>query len=260
MSDFNPLVVHHLATLPRQQTQSLADSFQKNLVVQFANLVPPQIADQLQTEAHTLLTTKGKRRELTLAATGGTQRSYTSVDRHDIHANNGAIRKFFESTALRTYLSKVAGEQLHPVPFAPEEYIINSQNQSGDTHGWHFDDYSYALIWVVDAPDPLSGGRIEYVNFAEWDKAAPRDQLIKLLTERSVQSIYVPSGTCYLMKARYVLHRVAPILNNTKRSVIVFTYASQADLNDATISHDTMEQIYDLPPTPMTHATEILSN
>jgi hypothetical protein len=36
-------------------------------------------------------------------------------------------------------------------------------------------------------------------------------------------------------------------LNNATRTVIVFTFASQADLDDQTISHETMEQIYDLP-------------
>jgi hypothetical protein len=237
----------HLDGLPSDVTADLRAKFQQDQVVKLGQLVPPHIVDALQHEAHHLLDASGKRRELTLAATGGTPRSYTSVERDIIHHHNGSIRKFFESEALRDYLENIVGEAVFRVPYEPEEYIINSQNQSGDTHGWHFDDYTYALIWLVDSPGPFDGGRVEFVNFTEWDKAAPRDQLVSLLCERTVQSLHIPAGSCYIMKARYALHRVAPILNDAKRTVIVFTFASQADLDDQTISHENMEKIYELP-------------
>jgi hypothetical protein len=226
----------HLKNLPSDVTSDLHQEFQQNQVVKLGELVSPKIESLIQSEARALLAQHGKRRELTLKATGGTPRSYTSVDRDNIHQHNGSIKRFFESETVRAYLGDIVGEPVFRVPYAPEEYIINSQNQSGDTHGWHFDDYTYALIWVVDAPGPFDGGRVEFVNFTEWDKAAPRQQLISL-----------PAGCCYIMKARYALHRVAPILNDATRTVIVFTFASQADLDDQTISHETMEQIYDLP-------------
>lgn len=244
---FEAEVRAHLDNLPPSVSAELHTNFQREQVVKLGQLVPQHIAADLQDEAHHLLQQFGKRRDLTLVATGGTPRSYTSVDRDNIHRHDGTIRRFFESEALRDYLSDVVGEEVFRVPYAPEEYIINSQNQSGDTHGWHFDDYTYALIWLVDAPGPFDGGRVEFVNFTEWDKAAPREQLISLLRERTVQSLHVPAGSCYIMKARYALHRVAPILNDVTRTVIVFTFASQADLDDQTISHETMEQIYDLP-------------
>jgi hypothetical protein len=237
----------HLANLPADVTTELQDKFKRDQVAKLGQLVPSEIAEGLQSEARRLLASHGKRRELILAATGGTPRSYSSVDRDYIHQHNGSIRRFFESEVVIEYLSHLVGEQVFRVPYAPEEYIINSQNQSGDTHGWHFDDYTYALIWLVDAPGPFDGGRVEFVNFTEWDKAAPRDQLVSLLCERTVQSLHIPAGSCYIMKARYALHRVAPILNDATRTVIVFTFASQNDLDDQTISHETMEQIYELP-------------
>ncbi len=237
----------HLQGLSSDVTMDLRTQFQRDQVVKLGQLVPPNIVSQIQSEARNLLAQHGKRRDLTLKATGGTPRSYTSVDRDNIHHHNGSIRSFFESEAVREYLGDIVGEPVFRVPYEPEEYIINSQNQSGDTHGWHFDDYTYALIWLVDAPGPFDGGRVEFVNFTEWDKAAPREQLVSLLCERTVQSLHVPAGSCYIMKARYALHRVAPILNDATRTVIVFTFASQADLDDQTISHETMEQIYDLP-------------
>ena len=244
---FEAEVELHLKGLASDVTTDLCEKFQNDQVVKLGQLVSSQIVSQIQSEARLLLAQHGKRRDMTLKATGGTPRSYTSVDRDNIHQHNGSIRRFFESEAVRDYLSQIVGEQVFRVPYAPEEYLINSQNQSGDTHGWHFDDYTYALIWLVDAPGPFDGGRVEFVNFTEWDKAAPREQLVSLLCERTVQSLHVPAGSCYIMKARYALHRVAPILNDAKRTVIVFTFASQADLDDQTISHETMEQIYNLP-------------
>jgi len=72
----------------------------------------------------------------------------------------------------------------------------------------------------------------------------PRKQLIELLANKVIKSKYVPAGSCYLMRTREVLHRVAPLTNNTKRTVIIFTYASVDDISDKSISHETMEDIY----------------
>lgn len=249
MLNFESLIKPHLEALPQQLTESLKCQFHKDQVVRLNHLVPVEISNSLNAEAAKLIDNEGKRRELMMTVTGDTPRAYTSVDRDEIYALNGNIRKFFENGHIRNYLSIIADEPLNRVPYAREEYIVNSQKQIGDTHGWHFDDYSYALIWVAEAPDPLDGGRIEYVNFSEWDKAAPKEQLIELLTKRETRSMFVPEGSCYLMKARYVLHRVAPLISGKKRrTVIVFTYASDADMNDRTISHETMEAIYEVDP------------
>jgi hypothetical protein len=74
--------------------------FQKEQAVKLDHLVPAVIAEGLQSEARLLLTEHGKRREMTLAATGGTPRSYTSVDRDIIYNHNGFIRQFFESKLM----------------------------------------------------------------------------------------------------------------------------------------------------------------
>ena len=154
------------------------------------------------------------------------------------------IPAVFSSEDIRAFLSSVAGETLHPVPYEPEEFILNSQCQTGDTHGWHWDDYTFALIWIVEAPDPLSGGRIEYIPHTRWNKEAPREALSELLETREVRSRHIQAGNCYLMKASTTLHRITPLTSNTRRTVVVYTFASEADLTDETISHDTMEAIY----------------
>lgn len=242
--NFEQQVSNHLAALPSQFTRLLADQFASETIVQMNHLLPAALAQAMQSQALSLIGASATRRDLEVAATGNTPRAYRSVGRDTIRDDDGPITQFFESDAIRAYLSLVAGEPLHKVPYEPEEYIINSQERSGDTHGWHWDDYTFALIWVVEAPDCMSGGRVEFIPNTEWDKERPRERLEQIVTSEEIRSRYVPAGSCYLMRANTTLHRVAPLIGSTRRTVIVFTYASTADLSDASISHETMEQIY----------------
>lgn len=244
MESVDQVIREHLFSQPHQLKKYLTAQFRDQDIVVFEELLPPNLKKDLHREATELYEESAKRRDLVLEATGGTPRAYGSVDRDTIFERGNVIKKLFESEALRQYLSDVAGEPLFKVPYEPEEYIINSQEKSGDTHGWHWDDYAFALIWVVQAPDLLAGGRVEYVPATNWDKKNPRQGLVNVLKEREVKSLHIGSGCCYLMRANTTLHRVAPLMGDTRRMVIVFTYASEQDLTDPNISHETMEQIY----------------
>lgn len=234
----------HLSSQPNQLKKFLSSDFRENDIAVIEELLPLDLKQALHCEAIELLEASARRRDLVLEATGGTPRAYASVDRDTIFEGGNIIKTIFESEAVRQYLSEIAGEPLHKVPYRPEEYIINSQEKSGDTHGWHWDDYTFALIWIVQAPDHLAGGRVEYVPATDWDKNNPRRALVDVLNEREVRSRHINSGCCYLMRANTTLHRVAPLTGDTRRTVIVFTYASDLDLTDPNISHETMEQIY----------------
>ncbi len=244
MDRFDRRVSEHLASLPTQLTDMLAEKFRTEAVVHIGHLLPADLVDELHAQAQGLLLESARRRDLEIASTGGTPRAYLSVGRDAIFEDDGLITRFFESETVRDYLSTIAGEPLHKVPYRQEEYIINSQAQSGDTHGWHWDDYTFALIWMVEAPHCMHGGHVEYMSRTRWDKDNPRACLEDLISSREVRSRYIPSRTCYLMRANTTLHRVAPLTHETRRTVIVFTYASEADLTDSSISHETMEEIY----------------
>lgn len=234
----------HLSAQPNQLKKLLSQEFRDSNIAVIEELLPLDLREALHREANELLEASARRRDMLLEVTGGTPRAYASVDRDTIFKGGNIIRTIFESETVRQYLSEIAGEPLHKVPYQPEEYIINSQEKFGDTHGWHWDDYTFALIWVVEAPDHLAGGRIEYVAATDWDKNNSRRALCDILGEREVRSRHIDSGCCYLMRANITLHRVAPLTDDTRRTVIVFTYASDIDLTNPNISHETMEQIY----------------
>ena len=195
-------------------------------------------------EAKDLLAKYSERRDVTIKSTGNTPRNYNSVGRDAISKNGKVIPALFCSEHLPVLLEMICGERIYKVPFAPEEYIINSQCGPGDTHGWHWDDYAFALIHVVEAPDPLIGGRVEFIPNATWDKENPEECVRNFLESRLVRSLHVRSGETYFMKTNTTMHRVSPLAGSTNRIAIVFTFASESDLNDDSIEHDTMEAIY----------------
>ncbi|MDA1478025.1 HalD/BesD family halogenase [Bacillus changyiensis] len=243
--NFDKLVHDHLNTLSQGYINNLSKEFSENQVVILDKLLPDALKAGVHAEAKHLLVEHAERRDIDqMKVTGNTPRHYDSVGRDSITENSELIPSFFKSKVIQGFLKKVNNnESLHPVPYEPEEYIINSQQATGDTHGWHWDDYTFALIWIVEAPKKGDGALIEYVPNTEWDKSDYENCVQKVLDTHEVNSLYVPEGSCYLMKASAALHRITPLTGDLRRTVIVFTYASDEDFKKE-ITHETMEEIY----------------
>ncbi|MGJ4883967.1 MULTISPECIES: hypothetical protein [unclassified Bradyrhizobium] len=234
----------HIGGLSQGAIDQLSQTFRSNHVAVIDQLLPKDMVEALTSEANILLDRESKRRKLTIKESGNTPRAYSSVGRDAICQHDGIIPAIFNSDAVLSFLRKLAGENIERVPYRPEEYIINSQCEPGDTHGWHWDDYAYALIFVIEAPDPLLGGRVEYLSNVEWQKGSTEPYLRRVLQDNVVRSLYVNSGHCYFMKANTTLHRVAPLTGSTKRTVVVLTFASPEDMVSDSITHNSMEDIY----------------
>lgn len=231
-----------------------SDYFREGLVI-FENFGSKEFFNHIYLEASFLLDSKGERKNLAMEPTGNTPRKYLSVGRDAILINNGTIPKLFECRALINLFSAITKSKVHPVDYTPEQYIINRQECSGDTHGWHCDDYTWAFIWIMDASKPGCGGSVEYIPDVDFDYSSPKESLGFILGSRETRSIWLPSGTAYLMHASKTLHRVTPITEQQKRSVVVMTFASDFDLSN-TISHSTMDIIY--PKDTATTKTQVL--
>jgi hypothetical protein len=234
----------HIRAFPESLINYLKNDYKDDLMVVIDDLVPLEIRLAMEDEARRLLQEEALRREVIIAQSGNTPRAYDSVGRNAIREKGQYISAFFDSPSILNLLSRITGEPLYKVPYEPEEFIINSQNRSGDTHGWHWDDYSYALVWVVDEPDVFSGARVEFVPNIPWKKTDTRDWIRNVLTEYTIHSRHVAQGQCYLLRARDALHRISPLTKESRRTVIVFTYANDLDLADASLTHDSMEAIY----------------
>ena len=227
----------------QHQFDQWSSDYQENDMVVFNRFGSSTLFKQVYQEAIWLLDKEGARRELVMKQTGDTPRKYISVGRDDIHRQGGIIPTLFESPLMREFLGRVTGCEVLPVEYTPEQYIINRQAVSGDTHGWHCDDYQWAFIWIMDAPDPKHGGRVEYIPRVNFTPSAPSKSLEEILRCRETRSRWLPAGAAYLMRANRTLHRVTPLTQDASRTVVVMTFASREDINRE-IDHSTMQALY----------------
>ncbi|NEY30951.1 ArpA protein [Streptomyces sp. PRKS01-65] len=221
----------------------LQKRFRTDGYIEIPEFGPAGLKADIISEVYALLEEHGQRRQLKIASTGNSPRYYEAVGRNAIVANSEAIPASYRSPALLRFLAELTQEEgIVPVPWEPEEIVITRMTQTGDSHGWHWDDYSYSLIWIVEAPGEDEGGALEYVRDTEWDKQNPRIE--EYLREGTVERRQPAKGSVYLLKADTAMHRVAPLTKEGARRVILcYSYATLADL-DRDVTHETMEELY----------------
>jgi hypothetical protein len=244
LEQFEKLVSQHLENLSPSVLEGLRRNYAEDHMAIIGDLLPGNLREAMESEGRTLLLEEAIRREVVIRESGNTPRSYNSVGRNRIRERGSYIPAFFDSPSILEFLSQIVGEPLHRVPYEPEEFIINSQCNVGDTHGWHWDDYTFALVWIIDEPDVLHGGRVEFIPRIPWKKSDTRAWIENVLASYPIKSYHVPSGKCYLLRARDALHRISPLTGRTQRTVVVFTYATESDLSDSSLTHGSMEVIY----------------
>lgn len=220
------------------------DIFSQNDIVVMQDIILPDVSKAVNMDAISLINKSGTKRNLSVQESGDTPRSYTSVGRDKVKENSLSIPNMYSSQELHSFLSYVAGEQVNPVPYTPEEYIINHQSDVNDTHGFHWDDYTFAFVMCIEEPDPLALARLEYIPGVKWDKTNPKQSLSNALRDNTVNSFHLREGDCYLMRSNTTLHRITSLCKATRRTVLIMTFASDGDLKDDTITHSSMEEIY----------------
>ncbi|MFM2415324.1 MAG: hypothetical protein RL385_47 [Pseudomonadota bacterium] len=191
--------------------------------------------------ADAVLAAHGRSLDARVASTGHTPRRYRSVGRDDVFAHASLLAQIYLHPALLGFLSSLTRGEVSVLPYLPEQIVVNQMSGVGETHGWHWDDYSYSLVWVLRAPRPESGGHVEYIDRTSWDKQAP--QVEHYLQTRPVKKLQVASGSAYLLLGKRAMHRVAPLVQPDTRKIVCFSYA-HADERFAEIDHGSMTDLY----------------
>ena len=203
-------------------------------------LVPAAVKGAVAQEAEALITSHGTRRDLVFHDTGDTPRRMRNVREEEIAKLGSVISAVYPTPGLRAALAAIAGEEVLECPYLPERFVITELKESGDTHGWHWDDYSFALVWIVDCPPITHGGFVQCVPRTAWDKTDP--QLHKWFVTRPIHSLELFPGDLYLMRTNTTLHRVYPITGG-RRVIVNMAYASTGDLVRP-ITHETMDDLW----------------
>jgi hypothetical protein len=250
-------VVHPVADQLEKHLTGLAEDtrldesrrqFLERGVVRVPFLAPEAVKDLLAIEVEGLITSHGRRHDLVFPETGNSQRHMCNVRRDQIKTFGSIIPGLYCVAALREVLTIIAGEAVLECPYEPEQFVITALDQPGDTHGWHWDDYSFALVWIIDCPPVTDGGFVQCVSHTEWDKNDPR--LHWWFVTRPIYSIGLLPGDLYLMRTDTTLHRVYP-LTGGRRLIVNMSYASSGDLTKQ-ISHETMDNLWPAGGPPIT--------
>lgn len=220
---------HHATNFPEASVFALRHEFSRNGFIKVRNVVDDDLREKITSEVNSLIDRQLERRDLHLATTDNTPR-YMSVVRSEFIAENSAlINTLSKSSVLLDTLSQIAGAQIVASVSKDEEYLITKQERKGDTHGWHWGDYSFALIWIIETPPIAKGGMLQCVPHTSWDKSNPR--IHELLCSNPIATYGFVTGDIYFLRTDTTLHRTIPLNEDATRIILNMTWAAEKDLS-----------------------------
>ncbi|HZN20416.1 MAG TPA: hypothetical protein VFB84_19825 [Micromonosporaceae bacterium] len=236
------LLSEHLAQrFPASEVAALRDRFREEHVVALRDFCPPALFEPMREEAFGIIDRFGTARSFALEITDNTPRQMTTVGQPVIKEHGPLIHAFYFSLVLPGVLSSVVGEQLFTCPYPGEHYVLSRLGQAGDTHGWHWDDYTYGFVLILEAPHYRDGGFVQAVPHTSWDKQNP--DVYGALLASQVHSYAFEAGDAYLIKTDTTMHRVHPIRGAGRRTIVNMTWANTADL-ERPMSHETNDILF----------------
>jgi hypothetical protein len=222
------LARHLEARYTEADRAELAERFRTDHLVPLRGFLSPELLDALRAEAFGIMDEFGVQRDLVLQITDNTPRHMKTVGQPVIKEHGRLIDSLYFSDTVKGFLGGLAGEEVFTCPYAGEHYVISQMGRSGDTHGWHWDDYTYGFILVLEAPHYKDGGFVQGVPNTSWNKEDP-DVHGALLKSR-VHSYAFEAGDAYFVKTDTTMHRVHAIRGVARRTIVNMTWVSAEDL------------------------------
>ncbi len=152
------------------------------------------------------------------------------------------LREVYGDAQFRAFLCGVLGiESIYP--YADKLSSINVHfASSGEELGWHFDNSSFAVTMLLQAPK--GGAMFEYVPAARdsdaSDMAFARVGAI-LDGEVDVSTLDFAPGDLVLFRGRDALHRVTPTEGDVTRMLVVFAFNDKPGIS---ISESALQTFY----------------
>ena len=138
------------------------------------------------------------------------------------------LKSLYYDSEFQDFLAKVVGvSRLFPYADPLSEINIHYYNQ-GQELGWHFDNSSFAITLLLQAPE--SGGNFEYVPSLRDSGIGDNEYegVSKVLNgERLVQKLDIRPSSLVIFRGRDCLHRVTKVIGSTNRIIAVFAYNSE---------------------------------
>jgi len=137
--------------------------------------------------------------------------------------NNSIFKKFIahvvQENAIYPYADPLSGINIH---YANE----------GEELGWHFDNSSFAITLLLQAPK--DGGVFQYVSNVRNINSDKMnfDGVEAVLNDKvPVKTLHMEEGTLVLFRGLNSLHRVTPTIGNRTRILVVLAYNNKAGVS-----------------------------
>jgi hypothetical protein len=215
--------------------------FLANGFVRIPQFLPSALHRAITQECEGISSTSGRNKHLKMKSTGDTPRRMRTVGQHILREKSLFIPRIYACEAVRGFLGAITGETVHRVPWPPEEYVLSNLFRDGDTHGWHWDDYSFAFVLYLKAPDVDQGGFLQLCGGGSWDKDNPK--VNETLLSGAIHTHRCDAADAYLLNAQKYLHRVTPIARGGERLIVNMTWANEGDLA-AEMTHETNDVLF----------------
>lgn len=220
-----------IAKIPKERFQALSERFSEQGMV-FANeLVPAEVYSALKAEVVGLLEKYQERIDIRLRTTENSPRKMTIISHRNLVDNADLIRTVYENGALNSALELIAGERVVSDVSEEEVFKIIKQHKAGDTHGWHWGDYSFALIWVMETPPINLGGMLQCIPHTSWNKENPG--VNRYIIDRKITTYGFTSGDLYFLRTDTTLHRTVELSEDALRIVLNMTWGTEKDIAKA---------------------------
>ncbi|MCZ7462268.1 HalD/BesD family halogenase [Streptomyces sp. WMMC940] len=241
-ADVNELLGRHFAEqFTEDRMTALRTQFEAEHIVPLRRLCPPELFGAIKDEACVIMDRHGVSHDLVFEITDNTPRSMTTVGQPVIKDEGPLIDAFYFAPEILRLVGDIVGEQVHTCPYEGEHYVISRLGKSGDTHGWHWDDYTYGIILVLEAPHYTEGGFVQAVPNTSWDKKNP--DVYGALISSQVRSYALEPGDAYVVKTNTTMHRVHPIRGEGRRTIVNMTLVSTEDLTKS-LTHETNDALF----------------
>lgn len=237
-------LAEHLATAyaDDQAVRKLSQHYRREGYVKLRGLVPDDLFQEVTDEVHRLLDLHERRIDIHLAETGNSPRYMSTISQQAIAKDSELVPAIYESEALMGFLSRLAAQPVVQCPWDEEKYIAIRQHKKGDTHGWHWGDFSFTVIWIIEAPDAKYGGQLQCIPHTDWKKEDPRVE--EYLMEHPIKTWGHVTGDLYFLRSDTTLHRTIPLNEDRTRIILNTCWGSESDAKKEP-THETMHAMFD---------------
>ena len=149
---------------------------------------------------------------------------------HDQVPENSPLRTLYEWPDFSGFLEGVLGELVFPYADTLSSININ-YFERGQQLDWHFDNASFAVALMVQAPE--QGGEFEYreqVRNAEAGDLGYMDTEAVINGSLPRKTLAMGDGALVLFRGRNSLHRVAPVTSERSRILVTLNFNTEPDV------------------------------